>query len=488
MSFLTSIVGKLWLTIIALVIIVLVILGMFMLEYIEYNFTNSTDVKHLFYITGAIGFSMTTLFALFLSSRITRPLIQLKEAADDISKGNYTRRISYTSSDELGELARTFNHMAEQVQLLINELKHEKEHLSSILSSMSDAVVTFDANGTVILANPQGQRLVEEWNGIEWNVDQEESRTHTPVSEEIGCVPRPLLALYDSVVNGSAERTSKLNVMNTVWSVAMTPLYSDHQLRGAVAVLRDVTEENKLDKLRNDFLANVSHELRTPLSMVQGYSEALLDGIAETQEESNQYVQVIHEESLRMGRLVQDLLDLAKMQSGHLEMHYSEVQLKAMLHRVYRKFVSIARERGIRLTIDLPDDELVMKRADEDRLEQVMTNLLDNAIRHTPSGKNIMIIAEQVVREGAPWAKLQVIDEGQGIPENDLPYIFERFYKADKARTRETSGGTGLGLAIVKNFVDKHNGHIKATSKVGRGTTFVLYLPLQAMDEASEVH
>ena len=242
---------------------------------------------------------------------------------------------------------------------------------------MSDAVVSFDADGNLIMANPQGQRLVEEWKVIEWD-DEPGKEAADLVSG--GTVPKPMLALFESVVSGTPEHISKLNVLNTVWSVVMTPLYSDHKLRGAVAVLRDVTEENKLDKLRNDFVANVSHELRTPLSMVQGYSEALLDGIAATPEEQRAHVQVIHEESLRMGRLVQDLLDLAKMQSGHLEMHYSEVQLKAMLHRVYRKFVSIARERGIRLTIDLPDDELVMKRADEDRLEQVMTNLLDNTI------------------------------------------------------------------------------------------------------------
>lgn len=486
MSFLTSIVGKLWLTIIALVITVLVILGMFMLEYIEYNFANSTDVKHLFYITGAIGFSMTTLFALFLSSRITRPLIQLKEAAEDISRGNYSKRISYSSSDELGELGRTFNHMAEQVQQLINELQHEKEHLSSILNSMSDAVVTFDAKGTVILANPQGQRLVEKWNGIKWDVDHSERQVAD--TEAVGSVPQPLLALYDSVVMGYAERMSNLNVMNTVWSVVITPLYTGQQLRGAVAVLRDVTEEDKLDKLRNDFLANVSHELRTPLSMVQGYSEALLDGIAASPEESKQYVQVIHEESVRMGRLVQDLLDLAKMQSGHLEMHFAIVKLNDLLNRVYRKFQSLARERGISLQLHVPSEDLMMDHGDEDRLEQVMTNLLDNAIRHTPSGKKVVVAAEKIIRDGKPWAKLQVLDEGQGIPEEDLPYIFERFYKADKARTRETNGGTGLGLAIVKNFIEKHHGDIEATSKVGRGTTFTLYLPLEVKHEADEVH
>jgi len=508
MKFLTSIVGKLWLTIIGLVIIVLAILGMFMLEYIDQNFSNSTAVKHLFFITGVIGFLMTTLFALFLSSRITRPLIQLKEAAERIANGNYNQRIWYKSRDELGDLAKTFNHMAEQTQELIEALKHEKEHLSSVLSSMRDAVVSFDAGGRVILANPQGQRLVEEWRDIEWEEETEEeavervgtdqraydqaaavkqaaeqavaeaasldSAVDRPVFDK---VPKPLLALYRSVVSGSAERISKLNVRNTVWSVVITPLYTGQQLRGAVAVLRDVTEEDRLDKLRNDFLANISHELRTPLAMVQGYSEALLDDIAASPEEQRQHVQVIHEESLRMGRLVKDLLDLAKMQSGHLEMNFTTVNIAELLRRVDRKFQPIAKERGILLECSPSDGSpLYIQKGDVVRLEQVLTNLLDNAIRHTNAGKHIRVSAERVWKHNAHWIKIDVADEGQGIPEEDLPYIFERFYKADKARTRGY-GGTGLGLAIVKNIVEAHQGVVSVASKLDVGTTFTVLLP-----------
>lgn len=476
MRFLTSIVGKLWLTIIGLVFIVLAILGMFMLEYIDQKFSNSVAVKNLFFIAGVIGFSMTTLFAFFLSSRITRPLIQLKEAAEHVAHGNYNKRITYTSRDELGELAKSFNHMADQLQRLINALKHEKEHLSSILSSMSDAVLTFDSNGQVILANPQGQKLVDEWRSIAWDEGETGNMKEARRPSANGSVPKPLLELYESVVSGSTERLSKLNVMNTVWSVVLTPLYSDDELRGAVAVLRDVTEENKLDKMRNDFLANVSHELRTPLSMVQGYSEALLDDIAASPEEQRQHMKVIHEESLRMGRLVQDLLDLAKMQNGYLEMHFTIVDIRELMQRVERKFHPIAKEQGIHLELSIPEHRLEIPRGDEDRLEQVLTNLLDNAIRHTSAGKRILLAAERTEIDGRMWVKLEVADEGQGISEQDLPYIFDRFYKADKARTRDY-GGTGLGLAIVKNFVDAHQGKVDVASKINEGTTFKVYLP-----------
>lgn len=168
----------------------------------------------------------------------------------------------------------------------------------------------------------------------------------------------------------------------------MAPLYSDNQIQGAVAVLRDVTEEVRLEKMRRDFLANVSHEIRTPLSMMQGYSEALLDGMASSPEESSELVQVIHDESLRMGRLVKDLLDLARMEAGHTDLHKSPVDMNELLERIYRKFSVRAKEREIELRCIRKSNELWLHDADEDKLEQVLTNLLDNAFRHTPAGKN----------------------------------------------------------------------------------------------------
>jgi two-component system sensor histidine kinase ResE len=216
--------------------------------------------------------------------------------------------------------------------------------------------------------------------------------------------------------------------------------------------MRDVTEEVKLEKLRKDFVANVSHEIRTPLSMLQGYSEALLDDIAASPEERKELVQVIHDESLRMGRLVKDLLDLARMEAGHMEMKMEQVDLGALIIRVHRKFSVYAKERGIRLGYKLKEEPLQLNAADEDRLEQVFTNLLDNALRHTSEGAEIRISAEPGSMKGKPGIRVTVHDEGHGIPREDVPYIFERFYKADKARTRGASSGTGLGLAIVKYY------------------------------------
>ncbi len=462
-----SVVGKLWMTIIGLVAVVLLILGMFSLQYIDMTFTNSFQVKKLFIITCMIGFAMTTTFAFFLSTKITQPLMQLKRAARLIAQGDYQTRVESRSSDEIGELAQSFNQMAEELDGTIRVMNREKEQLSSILRSMTDAVITMDAEGRVLLANPKGQAMIRGWSELSWP-------DGAPVASSAE-VPEPLFVLFASVLEQECEVTSKLHVQSEVWSVVMTPLSEGGTIRGAVAVLRDVTEEHRLDKLRKDFLANVSHELRTPLSMVQGYSEALLDDIAGNAEERKELAQVIHDESLRMGRLVQDLLDLAKLEAGRMDFAKRETDLGALLSRVHRKFAALSKDRGIQLSLER-DAEMVLTEADEDRLEQVLTNLLDNALRHTPSGASIRLTGSR--SSDGKFSILKVQDEGQGIAPDDLPYIFERFYKADKARTRGAQSGTGLGLAIVRSIVEAHRGTVTAESDIGQGTTFTVTLPL----------
>ncbi|WNR42480.1 ATP-binding protein [Paenibacillus roseipurpureus] len=445
----------------------------------------------LFVYVSIVGFLMTTFFAFFLFSRITRPLQQLKKAADFITQGEYGTRVPILSKDEIGELAKTFNHMGEKMQDSIHALSQEKEHLSSILRSMTDAVITLDVNGFVMLSNPQGEKIVEEWSTIAWSEDEGEPRRFPMPDRSLGDwglmsftnpysspIPVPLIPLFEAVVDESSEAVTKLHVQNGVWSVAMTPLYSLNQVRGAVAVLRDITEEERLDKLRKDFVANVSHELRTPISMLQGYSEALLDDIPSTPEERVELVQVIHDESLRMGRLVRDLLDLARMEAGHLELSFREVEVDSLVKRMHRKFAVLAKERGIALSVSLPAEPLILQRADEDRLEQVLTNLLDNAFRHTAAGARIAMLAEPGLYKDRPAIRIEIADEGKGIPAEDLPFIFERFYKADKARTRGSSGGTGLGLAIVKNIIDSHQGSVTVQSVWGQGSTFTIWLPV----------
>ncbi|OXS61245.1 sensor histidine kinase [Cohnella sp. CIP 111063] len=475
MAILRTVVGKMWLTIMGLVGVVIITIGFFLLEYIDLTFADPVKVKHLFIYSGIVGFLLTTFFAFFLLTKITNPLREMKDAANRVAQGDYTTRVAIRSSDEIGELANTFNQMASELHTLIRDIQHERDHLSSVLRSMTDSVISFDSEGEVILTNPQGQHLLEEWQTVDWtDADEDEEARERDIR-----VPGPLRETFRNVIAGGKELTVKIHVKSGVWSVVMTPLVSTDSVRGAVAVLRDVTEEFRVDKMRKDFVANVSHEIRTPLSMVQGYSEALMDDIASTPEERRELVQVIHDESLRMGRLVKDLLDLARMEAGYLEMNFQPVDVNALVSRVYRKFAALAKERQIKLTRSPDDPALTLEAGDADRLEQVLTNLMDNALRHTPAGASIALEAGRVSALKGEWLELKVNDQGHGIPYEDLPYVFERFYKADKARKRETTGGgTGLGLAIAKNLIVAHGGTISVSSEPGAGTTFTILLPV----------
>ncbi len=408
-------------------------------------------------ISAAIAFILTTIFAFFLSTKITLPLRKMRQTAFELSKGNFDTRLPSMSSDEIGQLATAFNQMGRQLKYHVELISHEKEQLSSILTSMADAVITFNRDGTILLSNPQAEKLLQKWYFANESSNQS--------------IPPELLHMLDHSITFSEEVEDELSLNNQFYLVAISPLYSANNIRGAVAVLRDTTAQHQLDKLRSDFIANVSHELRTPISMLQGYSEAILDGVPQNDEESEEMIQIIHDESLRMGRLVTDLLDLARMESGHMTLYKEEVILVPFLNRILNKFTQAARDGNIELIGDFTED--LQLNIDEDRIEQVFTNLIDNAIRHTPDNGSVTI---RLVKYGN-IAQITVSDTGDGIPEEDLQYIFERFYKADKARTR-VKGGTGLGLSIAKNIIEAHGGVITASRGAEKGTVMTITLPL----------
>lgn len=478
MKFWKSLVGKLWYTIILLVACVLLTLGVFLLPYIDINFSanESGEIKKMFVLVCIIGFSLTTFFALFLLTKITQPMQKLIEATNEIRKGNYGARLSLVTSDEIGELANTFNHMAGELEDTIRNLNHEKERVASVLRSMTDAVVSFDSEGKIISTNPPGTKVISAWKKIQWTEIDERYSDQDHSGESMIDVPAPLQPLFHAVVSRGEDHSAEVHVKQSVWSVQMAPLHAEQGARGAVAVLRDVTEQANLEKMRSDFIANISHEIRTPLSMIQGYSEALLDGMASSPKESEELIQVIHDESLRMGRLIKDLLDLARMEAGHTDVSLSRVDMNQLLERVYRKFSVAAKDQGLIIEYKHQEEAMILEAADEDKLEQVFTNLLDNAFRHTPSGKHIYIISSI---KNAEELEIRIQDEGRGIPREDLPFIFERFYKADKARVRDVGRGTGLGLAIVKHIVDAHQGTIEVESTPNEGTEFTITLPIK---------
>jgi two-component system sensor histidine kinase ResE len=422
----------------------------------------SKHTTKFIFLAAGIAIILTTIFAFFLSTRITAPLRKMRQAAFEVAKGKFDTKVPILTHDEIGELAIAFNQMGRQLKYNINALSQEKEHLANILSSMADGVITLSRDGSILITNPPAERFLQASSYEQNHQEQNE-------------LPANVHHLFQQVVSSEEEQSIEITIQGRTWVILMSPLYNQTTIRGAVAVVRDMTEERRLDKLRKDFIANVSHELRTPIAMLQGYSEAIVDDIASTDEEKKEIAKVIYDESLRMGRLVNELLDLARMEAGHIQLYAAPMSVTDFSERIVRKFQGLAKERQVKVELDkqlLTEDESVF---DPDRMEQVLTNLIDNAIRHTQAGGQVIL--HVMNRPGELQFKVQ--DNGSGIPEDDLPFVFERFYKADKARTRGKSG-TGLGLAIAKNIVEAHGGTISVHSRMGEGTTFFIGLPHEA--------
>lgn len=419
------------------------------------------ETTKIVFLSAAIALVLTTFFAFFLSSRITSPLRKMRETAFELAKGKFDSKVPVMGRDEIGQLATAFNQMGRQLKHHVEVINQEKEQLSSILTSMTDAVITFNRDRTILLSNPPAELLLQKWF-INKGADSSKP------------LPPEIYHMLEHVLDLEEELEVELEIDNAYYMISISPLYSGDAVRGAVAVLRDKTEEHRLDKLRSDFIANVSHELRTPISMLQGYSEAILDDVVTSEDEKNEMIRIIYDESQRMGRLVTDLLDLARMESGKMRLYLDETGINQVFERMTQKFVQQGKEKDIEVSFKTTFNDSDTIYIDEDRIEQVVTNLVDNAIRHTQVGGHVTVIVDRFEQQ----ARVRIQDDGAGIPKEDLSYVFERFYKADKARTRG-KGGTGLGLAIASNIVHAHKGTITVDSEINEGTTFTFYLPLE---------
>ncbi|MCM3281151.1 ATP-binding protein [Exiguobacterium sp. MER 193] len=421
---------------------------LYLLEPLDAISSANAGARTIILWTVASAIIVTTVFAFFLSSRITAPLRAMRDAVNKTGEGQFDLRLETKTRDEIGELAASFNAMSSQLSKYVNALDRERLQLASILRSMADGVITLDRHANVIVTNPQASPLLQD------------GQPHEVV-----------LSLYEEVMEGTSEKTIEVKQDERYYTLTVTPLVGEDDFEGAVVVIRDTSESHRLDKMRTDFVANISHELRTPLVTLQGYSEAIIDGITESDEATKEFASIIYDESLRLARLVNDLLDLARIESGKETMHFTSFDIGDFLPRVMRKFNQMASEKEIRLQTDAPHRLI---EADGDRLEQVFTNLIGNAIAHTDSGE----IRIEAIEE-TDGLRIQLTDTGHGIPKEDLPFVFERFYKADKARTSGSKTGTGIGLAIVKNVVDAHHGKVSVSSTLGVGTTFEIYLPFE---------
>ncbi|MCM8796041.1 MAG: ATP-binding protein [Candidatus Omnitrophica bacterium] len=330
--------------------------------------------------------------------------------------------------------------------------------LETVLSSMFEGVLVVDKEANIVLMNPSLRRVLLIDSPVEGKMALEVIRNVS--IQEI--VERTLKGEQDLI---SAE-ISLIAPEEKVFKINSAPIIRNNIIEGAILVFHDITQLRRLEKIRQDFVANVSHELRTPLTSIKGYAETLLEGAIEDKDNVKEFINIIYHDSNRLAHLIDDLLDLSKIESGKMKMSFAPLEIKAIAKDCVEVLKKQAKEKSISIYLDLPDN-LPKVLADEKRLSQVFLNLLDNAIKYTPEGGSVKISASLKEK----FVQIDVSDTGIGIPEEDLPRIFERFYRVDKARSRQL-GGTGLCLSIVKHIILAHRGEVWVKSQLGIGSTF----------------
>ncbi|MCX7924095.1 MAG: cell wall metabolism sensor histidine kinase WalK [Clostridia bacterium] len=416
-------------------------------------------------ILNSIGIAIliSLILGYILSKTITVPIVNIMHKAQEIADGDFDRLLEVKSDDEIGKLTKTFNYMAKELKNTLNEISSEKNKIETILNYMTDGVIAFNLKGEVIHANPAAERMLG-LNNIGYTFNDFSK------SYDLGIALEEILYLGTSSTNTQKE----IDIGDKIISVYFA-LFTDEEekIEGIIAVLQDITEQQKLERMRREFVANVSHELRTPLTSIKSYTETLLDGALEDRETTERFLNVIDSESDRMTRLVKDLLQLSRLDNQQMQWIMQEVSFEKLVREAVDKIRIEAVNKGQLLESYVIGDIPAII-ADHDRIEQVVLNILSNAIKYTPQNGKITVYIGRMYSD----VYMKVSDTGIGIPESDLPRIFERFYRVDKARSREM-GGTGLGLAIAKEIVEAHGGSIAISSEGGKGTEVTVKLPIK---------
>jgi two-component system, OmpR family, phosphate regulon sensor histidine kinase PhoR len=405
---------------------------------------------------GALLAFLVALLVSAVAARSTAHRLQrIVQFADRVAAGDLSARIEEPSADEIGQVASSLDKTARHLQASFAELQTSQRQLETLLNSMQDAVIAVSADDRVQWANQTMDKLVPQ-----------HTRKNAPLVETVRDPD------FLTAVRGASEARKVFTaraasiVPGRTFDVTAAPMPGG----GAVAVLRDLTETERIEKTRRDFIANVSHELRTPLTSIQGYTETLLDS-APDNDHSREFLDIIRKSALRMSRLTEDLLTLARVESGEQRFDIQPSAPTDLLQEAVQSFREIARAQNIELKVE--DNAALHVGADPEAIHQVFSNLVDNALKYAASGGRIVLGARPM--PGA--VEFYVEDFGPGIPSEHLLRLFERFYRVDKARSRE-SGGTGLGLAIAKHIVLAHGGSIRAQSELNHGSTFLFTLPL----------
>ncbi|ETP66998.1 histidine kinase [Planococcus glaciei] len=430
---------------------------------IENVYDQMDDINAILAVGTAIALAVTAVLGVLVAQTISKPISDMRRQAQAMARGNFSRKVRVYGNDEIGQLAKSFNNLTNRLQESQQSTESERRKLASVLANMTDGVLSTDRRGRVILINDPGLRLL--------NVSRE-TVINRPITSVLGLDSEytfeDLIHLKDAItLDFSSYDESAL--LRASFSVIQK---ETGFVNGVIAVLHDNTEQEKIDMERREFVANVSHELRTPLTTMRSYLEALADGAWQDQELAPTFLNVTQTETERMIRLVNDLLKLSKMDASETEINKEMVEFNVFFNRIIDRF-EMSKSQNVYFERELPEEQYFVE-IDPDKLTQVIDNIISNALKYSPEGGKIRFA--MTIEDG--FILIRIVDQGMGIPKENVDKIFDRFYRVDRARSR-AMGGTGLGLAISKEMINAHGGHIWAESQYGKGTTIFFTLPFE---------
>lgn len=408
----------------------------------------------------AFGLIISVMLSVMLAKTISRPIETLTHSAKLVAAGDFSSKPPADSNDEIGVLTRTFNDMSQALSDTLDAVENERNKLSAVFQHMTDGIVALNRRGDVLHINAAARSLL----GLP--ADETEQPDYETLTAPLDMAPESILTLENGQ---SLERVCRYGGKDLRFF--FTPFGSGEHEGGIIIVIYDITEQERLNQARREFVADISHELRTPLTNIRSYAETILADQEMEPAYRERFMQVILNETDRMTRLVRDLLTISKLDYGRMDWNLTQFDPETLLNNTVDAMAMEARKRQLTLTLSV-DGPLPVLTADQDRLGQVIANIVSNSIKYTPEGGSIQVTAAPE-RGGVTMV---VRDTGIGIPESDLPHIFERFYRVDKARSRE-KGGSGLGLAIAKEFIDNLHGTIRIESASNQGTAVTVWLP-----------
>ncbi|HHV74087.1 MAG TPA: cell wall metabolism sensor histidine kinase WalK [Thermoanaerobacterium sp.] len=410
------------------------------------------------------GLIVSNFFGYRLIKGIVQPINEITDVAKEITKGNYEHRIEIKSIDEIGQLSFAINTMSDKLQETIDELYDRNAKLEAILRSLVNGVVAFDENERILLINDSARTML----GIKDNY---------AVGKHILDVVRnsKFHDVLEKIIKDKGYNIDnfEIDTFNKHLKIYSSPIVHQvtHKKLGFVVIINDITEIRKLEKIRSDFVANVSHELRTPLTSIRGFIETLKEGAIDNVERRDRFLEIIEFEAERLTRLINDILTLSEIENLKEGFVKEDIAIDEEINEIFYIMEKTAEDKNIKLIKDLNCKDVVIKTS-KDRLRQMIINLIDNGIKYTPEGGYVKVTTADMGNN----IVIEVEDSGIGISKENIPRLFERFYRVDKGRSRKL-GGTGLGLAIVKHIVESMKGSITVESEVGKGTKFTIVLP-----------